>query len=106
MGFSNPFILELSDIDGVGSMSKRSISGTLSPKCNQFLWKFLNFEILALKSDRYVSPQISIFSVFSQCSGFSSSLSSSNDRLEQVEQFEQVEQVEQVEQDEQVEQVE
>ena len=58
MRFSNPVISELGDIHGVGPMSKQSISGTLSPKCNQFPWKFFNFEILALKSDRYVSPQI------------------------------------------------
>ena len=82
MRFSNPVISELSDIHGLGPMSKRSISGTLPPKCNRFPWKFLSFEISALESDRYASPQISIFSVFSQCSSFSSSLSRSNDRLD------------------------
>ena len=81
MRFSNPVISEFSDIHGLGPMFKRSISGTLPPKCNRFPWKFLNFEISSLESDRYASPKISNYSVFSQCSCFSSSLCSSNDRL-------------------------
>ena len=62
MQFLNPLISELSDIHGLVPMSKRSISGILPPKCSRFPWKFLNFEIWALESDRYASPpQIMIF---------------------------------------------
>ena len=82
MRFSNPVISELSDIHGLGPMSKRSISGTLPPKCNPFPWKIFNFEISALESDRYASPNFDYFSIFSQFSSFSSSLSRSNDRLD------------------------
>ena len=81
MRFSNPIILRSANLHGSVSASKWSISSTLPPKCNPFPWKNFNLKISSLESDRYASPQISIFSVFSQCSCFSSSLCSSNDRL-------------------------
>ena len=82
MRFSNPVILGSSYLHGSGPTSKRSISGTLPPNCNPFPWKIFNFEISALESDRYASPNFDYFSIFSQFSSFSSSLSRSNDRLD------------------------